>query len=205
MLDADPGVDADVVRLAHRIRQWREEAGLSLAALAERSGVSRSTIHKVETLQMVPSISVLIKIARGLERSPAELVADTTAPERVALVTATARPRLGSVRTIAVERVSGDLADPELEAWRVTLAPGREPLSYDGEELVLCEDGELVVSVDGTEHRLGPGDAVHLKADLPHGWRNAGRRPARFLVVGTVSVALRAALQRRVGPGRGGR
>ena len=63
-------IDPDLERIAGRVRRWREEAGLTLLELARRSGVAASTIQKVESLQMVPTIGVLLKIARGLEHQP---------------------------------------------------------------------------------------------------------------------------------------
>lgn len=206
MAIGEPAVDADVARLARRIRAWREEAGLSLAELAARSGVARSTIHKIETLQMVPTIAVLLRVARGLDRSPAELVSDEEPDRVVAVLPAGGRQVLGSASGVMVERLSGDLTDPQLEAWRVVLAPGHGsgevPLDYDGEELLVGEEGELEVEVQGERIRIGPGDVLHLKASLPHRWRNGGRRPAQFVVVGTVPAALRAAIARRVPAGR---
>lgn len=195
----EPAIDADVARLARRIRAWREEAGLSLAELSVRSGVSRSTIHKIETLQMVPTIAVLLRVARGLQRSPAELVRDDEPDRALAVLAAGTRQVLGSPAGVMVERLSGDLYDPQLEAWRVVLGPGHgsgtQPLDYDGEELLVVEDGELDVEVARARHRLRAGDVIHLKAGLPHRWRNPARRPARFVVVGTVPAALRAAMQ----------
>jgi transcriptional regulator with XRE-family HTH domain len=202
----EQAVDPDLSRLARRIRAWREEAGLSLAELAARSGVARSTIHKIETLQMVPTIAVLLRIARGLARSPAELVSDEEPDRSLAVLPAGTRQVLGSASGVLVERLSGDLTDPQLEAWRVVLAPGHGsgqiPLDYDGEELLVGEEGTVEVEVQGERLRVGPGDVVHLKAGLPHRWRNPGRRPARFVVVGTVPAALRAAIARRVPGGR---
>lgn len=186
-------VDAELARVARRIRAWRDEAGLTLAQLAERSGVAPSTIHKVETHQMVPSVAVLLKIARGLDRSPSELVSEGAPHARVAYLPDGQRRTLGNLRAIAVERLSGDLADPEVEVWRVGLDPGRgsgdAPLEYPGEELVACEDGEVTVEVDGESYRLEPGDVIHFKASLPHSWHNEGAARARLLVVGTVRAA----------------
>ena len=62
--------------MAGQIRRCRAQDGLTLQQLATRSGVAASTIHKVESQQMVPTVSVLLKIARGLGRRPAELIRD---------------------------------------------------------------------------------------------------------------------------------
>ena len=62
--------------MADQIRSSRSEDGLTLQQLASRSGVAASTIHKVESQQMVPTVSVLLKIAKGLGRRPDELIRD---------------------------------------------------------------------------------------------------------------------------------
>ncbi|MEE8165374.1 MAG: helix-turn-helix transcriptional regulator [Myxococcota bacterium] len=71
--------------MASQIRACRAADGLTLKQLAARSGVAASTIHKVESQQMVPTVGVLLKIAKGLGRRPQELIRDEfaspTAPE----------------------------------------------------------------------------------------------------------------------------
>lgn len=191
-------LEAEIQSIARRVRRWRDEAELTLNELAQRSGVATSTIHKIESFQMVPSIAVLLKIARGLNRSARDFVSDSPPAERVRHLPAGKRQHAGSSRTVLVERLSGDLVDPEVEMWRVTVQPGcgsgREALAYRGEELVLCEEGEVHVTVGEERYRLGPGDVLHFKASTPHSWRNDGDRPARFLVLGTLASAVREVL-----------
>lgn len=62
--------------MALQIRACRAEDGLTLQKLATQSGVAASTIHKVEAQQMVPTVSVFLKIARGLGRRPDQLIRD---------------------------------------------------------------------------------------------------------------------------------
>ena len=62
--------------MARPLRACRAEDGLTLQQLATRCGVAASTIHKIEAQQMVPTVSVVLKIARGLGRRPEELVRD---------------------------------------------------------------------------------------------------------------------------------
>jgi len=62
--------------MASQIRAGRCADGLTLQQLATRSGVAASTIHKVEAQQMVPTVSVLLKIAKGLGCRPEELIRD---------------------------------------------------------------------------------------------------------------------------------
>jgi quercetin dioxygenase-like cupin family protein len=49
------------------------------------------------------------------------------------------------------------------------------------EEVYFVLEGELLMHTPAERHQLGPGDLVHLPPGTPHGYRNAGERPARFL------------------------
>jgi transcriptional regulator with XRE-family HTH domain len=197
----DGDLDGELARIGQRVRRWREERHFTLQELARRSGLATSTVHKVESAQMIPSVAVLLKLARGLGRRPAELVHDESAAAELAHRPAGARTSVGVEGQLVVERLSGDLLDPALEAWRVTVHPGvsgGEDVRYEGEELVWVEEGEVTFRVDGRDVVLGAGDGLHFKARMPHGWRNASDAPARFVVVGTLPRELRAALQGRV-------
>src|SRR5690606_16411277 len=79
-----------------------------------------------------------------------------------------------------------------LEPLLVHIAPGgrREPAyGHAGEEFAYVLSGELLFEVDGVEHRLYPGDSVHLRSTVPHAMYNdtdevttgvAGVTPRRF-------------------------
>ena len=66
--ELDELIDGELAQISRRIRRWREEKGLTLQQLAERSDLATSTVQKVETGQMIPSVAVLLKVARGLGR-----------------------------------------------------------------------------------------------------------------------------------------
>ncbi len=193
-------VQDELQRLARRIRRWREEAGFTLQELSRRSGVAAGTIQKVETVQMIPTVAVLLRIGRGLGRLPSELVRDDPAELESVLLRAKDRAAIGLGSRGNLDRITGDLFEPVLEAWRVELQPGASLnnghlVRYEGEELVVCEAGHATIAVGNEVHHLESGDTLHFKATLPHGWRNSGDEVARFLVLGTVPRALRAALQ----------
>lgn len=198
-----PPLDAELQRIAARVRRWREEAGFTLQELATRSSVAASTIQKVESMVMVPTIGVLLKIAHGLDRAPSELVRDSRDELEVVHLRPEERHPVGTREKMLVERLGGDLFDAQLEVWRVTHQPGsgsgRGRIRFDGEGLIVCEEGEVTFRVGDDEYRLRAGDTLHYKATLPHGWRNEGEAPTRFLIIGTLPRALRSALHARLG------
>lgn len=201
-------VDDELSQIGRRVREKREEAALTLQELARRSGVATSTIQKVETSQMIPSVAIVMKIARGLGCRASTLVDGSGDEDELSLVHLRADERhlVGRADKLTVERLSGDLFAPALEAWRVRLQPGVSSgagsIRYEGEELVVCESGTVTFCVDEIDHRLRPGDTLHFKASLPHSWRNDGSAEARFVVTGTLPQKLRALIHDRVASAR---
>ena len=187
----------DLNLVARRLRSWRDEAGLTLQQLAERCGVATSTIQKIETRQMVPTIGVLLKIAEGLGKRASEFVRSEGSSYQVHHSKAQDRRIFGDDE-ITLERLGGDLRSPDLEVWRVRAAPGvshyRDGINGHGEALVICELGEFTVQIDGKSYEMTAGDTLHFKAELPHGWENHANLPAQFVLVGTMPQALRAVL-----------
>jgi transcriptional regulator with XRE-family HTH domain len=184
------------------VRRWREEGELTLQELARRSGVAASTIQKVETQQMVPTIGVLLKIARGLDRAPNELLLDAADELQVAYLPPEARYRVGVPERMVVERMVGDLFEPALETWRVTHEPGSGSgeglIHFDGEAVIIGEAGVITVRVDDEEYEVGAGDSLHFKTTLHHGWQNRGTESARFLITATLPRKLRAVIYERM-------
>ena len=199
-------MDEALDQISRRVRRWREEQKLSLHELASRSEVAASTIQKIETGQMVPSVAVLLKVARGLGRRPAELVGDEPDEQEVVLLRAKQHPTISHSKKARIERLSGDLFDPAIELWRIQLQPGagsgKGEYAYDGEEVVICEEGQVTYRVTGEDHRLEAGDTLHFKAALPHQWWNSGDTTARFVVAGSYPKGLRSKLHRQ-GQGSG--
>ncbi len=105
-----------------------------------------------------------------------------------------------------LERLSGDLSDPSLEMWRVTLQPGatsgNAPIHYDGEELVVCEKGSVAFRIGEDEYELEAGDSLHFKSHIPRSWRNSSNVEARFVITGTLPTKFRALIRSRARRGR---
>jgi transcriptional regulator with XRE-family HTH domain len=191
-------VDRTLEDIATRLRVWRADGRMTLQQVATRSGVAASTIQKVERQQMVPTITVLFKIARGLGRDPAELIdARPTAPE---VTFRSAEPRTSASDHTELELLTGGLYDPRLSTWRIRMAAGRggtaDELAPGGEVLVLCESGQLEVDVAGQKFLLSTRDSVHMKARFGFSWLAVGDEPCEFMVIGTDVIGLANAFDR---------
>jgi quercetin dioxygenase-like cupin family protein len=151
---------------------------------------------------MTPSVAVILKIARGLGVRLSELVVEAGDELEILHLRASERHPIGAPGKLVVERLSGDLFEPALETWRVTLHPGyssgRGTIQYEGEEVVVCERGVVTFRVGEREFALRAGDTLHFKASIPHAWRNDGDAVARFIVTGTLPKKFRAVMHGRV-------
>jgi transcriptional regulator with XRE-family HTH domain len=180
------------VQVGPAVERYRKDRGWSIQQLAREAGVSAGTVHKVEKETMVPSIAVLLKIARALGRPVSDFVADGVpeASERFKVFRAQRRPRLNFAELpVQVRTMAGMLPDRQLDAGVYEVdrggSLGTEPVSHPGEKLYYVLEGKVRFEVGDSTLNLVPGDALHLKSDLPHRWENGGDEVARFFFVTT--------------------
>ena len=155
---------------------------------------------------MTPTIAVLMKIARGLDRLPSELIREEASDLEIVVSRAKERQPIGMPERGQLARLSGDLVEPAVEVWEVELQPGHglggSGIRYEGDEFAICEEGQVTFRIADDDYVLGPRDCIHFKAVLPHSWRNEGDVTTRFVILGTVPQLLRAAIHDRGGKRR---
>jgi quercetin dioxygenase-like cupin family protein len=72
-----------------------------------------------------------------------------------------------------------------MEPFLVTLYPTEslEPSTHEGQEFLYVLEGEIVVELEGKDHRLGPGDAIYYDSIDTHLVRAGGDQPAKIVAV----------------------
>ena len=197
-------MDEDLKRIASRIRSWRGEAGFTLQKLGERSGVSASTIHKIENLQTVPTIAVLLKVAHGLSRRPSELLAEVDVSDQIAVLRRDDRQTFDIKGRGKLEHLIGMIPRNRIDLWRAVLEPGLgagadgDPWQFPGEVVVQCESGLVDCEVSGKSFQLGPGDTIHFDTAMPHRWVAGGGEPATVMVYALLPERLQGDLVTRL-------
>jgi transcriptional regulator with XRE-family HTH domain len=189
--------DPAIAAIGPRVRALRENLGLSLRDLAERSGVSAPMLSQVERGETSPTLTVAERIAQGLELSLSQLLRLDEAACVTIVRTAERRPGRVDGKGHAYEVLTPPLPGQRAEVSLHTLAPGAAtggagdpPMHEPGSrETAVVTAGRLRLVCDGRPHDLGEGDAVTFDADLPHHFENPGARDAAFFAV--VSAGLR--------------
>jgi transcriptional regulator with XRE-family HTH domain len=187
-------------RLADRVRELRTAHGLSLDALASKSGVSRSMISLIERGESSPTAVVLEKLAGGLGVMLAALF-DTPAAAEAPSGPVARRddqplwqdPASGYLR----RNVSPPGVPQPMQIVEVRFPPrGRVAFETGGRDLrvhqqVWVLEGAIDVTVGADHHRLREGDCLAMQLDRPTMFHNPTRKPARYAVVIASESAVR--------------
>jgi DNA-binding XRE family transcriptional regulator/quercetin dioxygenase-like cupin family protein len=180
-----PPIDQVISGIGSKLRQLRRQKNLSLQQLAERSNVSPAAIHKIERNGMVPTVATLMKLAAALNR-PVSYFVEETAGEPCVVVRAGERKRVFTSKSgLDLQGISGPYGPFFVAGALATMEPdadsGPQPMEHPGEELVFMLEGTIHFVIDGQEHCVGPGDALHWRTDRPHRWSNPTPLRARCL------------------------
>lgn len=180
-------------RIAERVRELRAGRGLSLEALAGKSGVSRSMISLVERGESSPTAVVLEKLAAGLGvmlaslfDAPAESGATPSGPvARRDEQPLWKDPASGYVRrNVSPPGVPQPMQIVEVQlpaGARVAFETGAREVRVRQQVWVL--DGAIDVSLGAERYRLRKGDCLAMELDRPTMFHNPTRVPARYAVV----------------------
>ncbi len=180
-------------RIAERVRDQRATQGLSLDALASKSGVSRSMISLIERGESSPTAVVLEKLAAGLGVMLASLF-DTPAATAQALSGPVARrddqpqwqdPASGYLRrNVSQPGVPQPMQIIEVHFpphGRVAFETGARDLRVHQQVWVL--EGAIDITLGAERHQLREGDCLAMQLDRPTMFYNPTRKPARYAVV----------------------
>ncbi|HEY1179096.1 MAG TPA: XRE family transcriptional regulator [Phytomonospora sp.] len=164
--------------LGSRLRARRRERGLSLDALAEASGVSRSMISEIERGAKAPTVLVLARVATALGATVSRLLGEDQG-ERVVRVARADQPVIVAESGWERRVLSPNLAGVEFEFIRTLVPPGVEVGEFaahaaGSREYIAVESGELTVTVGGVPHLLRAGDSLYYAGDRTHAFANDG-------------------------------
>src|SRR5215467_1220371 len=183
-------VDNLDTRLGTRIKLEREGRGWSLTDLAQRSGVSRAMINKVERGEASPTASLLGRLSGAFGLTLSALLARTEMNRAGRLIRADDQlrwtdPATGYVRRQVAPAPGSDLP---LELVQVELPAGAS-VSFPAaayafvRQVVWVLDGTLTFIEGDAAHTLAAGDCLELGPPSDCTFRNERGRPCRYAIV----------------------
>jgi len=180
--------DSAVSALGLRISALRQAKALTLQQLADRSGVSRAMLSKIERAEKSPTLSIMSRIAQGLDVTLSALIGATPNPSKVAVVRKDQRlvfkdPSSGFDR----ELLSPNHVDNGVEVLQHKIPPGKTSgvlpvYTTPTEKYLVVQRGSLVVTVGDDRHVLAEGDSFYFEVTRPYSFANEGRGICSYYV-----------------------
>ena len=171
-------LDHALTNVGPRLRALRQERDTTLTDLSTETGISVSTLSRLESGARRPTLELLLPLARAHGVTLDELVdAPPTGDPRVNLRPVKAR----GMTMLPLSRRAGGI-----QAYKLVLPGGRgtavpEPQTHEGYEWLYVLDGRLRVVLGEHDLVLAPGEAAEFDCRTPHWFGAAGKEPVEFL------------------------
>ncbi|WP_416531214.1 helix-turn-helix domain-containing protein [Streptomyces coelicoflavus] len=187
MTRGDACTDPVDARLAARLAELRAERGWSLGELAERSGVSRSTLSRAERAETSPTAAVLNRLCAVYGRTMSRLLGEVEgepAPLVRAAEQSVWKDRTGGFTRRSVSPphagLRGELVEGRLAAG-ADIAYDRPPVPGLEQHVWLLE-GTLEITAGDVRHALAAGDCLRMRVWGPTRFRCSGPGTARYVL-----------------------
>jgi len=173
-------------RLAQRLRLERDGRGWSLAELAERSGVSKATISKIERAEVSPTAVVLVRLASAFDLTLAGLMLRAEGQgER--LSRAGEQPVWRDPETGYLRRQVFSRPDHPIEIIRVEM-PAKQRVTLPASsythirQVLWVQSGSLDITEGSERHALAAGDCLGFGSPAETTFANESNAPCVYVV-----------------------
>jgi transcriptional regulator with XRE-family HTH domain len=174
-----PAAIADALdQVGRRLRRVRIQRRLTLTGVAESTGISKSTLSRLETGGRRPTLELLLALSHAYRVPLDDLVA---APEE-------GDPRIrlkpGHVKGRTVIPLT---REPEgRQAWKIVIPTGKttpQPRAHDGHEWIYVLSGDVRLILGDEDLILRAGDVAEFDTLTPHWFGSTGQKPSEILSI----------------------
>lgn len=171
-------IAATLDQVGGRLKRLRRQRRLTLTGVAESTGISKSTMSRLETGQRRPTLELLLALSHAY-RVPLDALVG--APEE-------GDPRIqlkpGQVKGRTVIPLT---RQPDgMQAWKIVIPTSKttpEPRAHDGYEWIYVLSGHLRLVLGDEDWILGPGEIAEFDTKTAHWFGSTGHAPAEILSI----------------------
>jgi transcriptional regulator with XRE-family HTH domain len=176
MDDSTSDIAAALDQVGPRLKRLRTQRGATLTGVAAATGISKSTLSRLETGQRRPSLELLLPLAHAYKVPLDDLVgAPDVGDPRIRL-----KPQRVKGRTvIPLTRQPGGV-----QAWKIVIPTSKvrpELRAHEGYEWLYVLSGRMRLVLGDHDLLLGPGEIVEFDTQVPHWFGSTGDEPAEIL------------------------
>jgi transcriptional regulator with XRE-family HTH domain len=176
--DTPTAIAAALDQVGPRLRRLRAQRRMTLTGLAKTTGISKSTLSRLETGQRRPTLELLLALSRAY---------------RVPLDDLVGAPDVGDPRIrLKPDRVKGRTVIPltrqpdGMQAWKIVIPTSKvnpEPRAHDGHEWIYVLSGYMRLVLGDQDWVLGAGEVAEFDTHVPHWFGSTGAQPAEILSI----------------------
>ena len=179
----EPVQTSDVIaqaldQVGARLKQLRSARGATLTSVAEATGISKSTLSRLENGQRRPSLELLLPLAQAYRVPLDELVgAPEVGDPRLRL-----KPRKVKGRTV----VPLTRQPHGVQAWKILIPRSQskpDPRAHEGHEWLYVISGRMRLVLGDRDLVMGPGEVAEFDTQVPHWFGSTGSEPAEVLSI----------------------
>jgi transcriptional regulator with XRE-family HTH domain len=178
----EDAVAADIAavldRVGDRLKRLRAQRGMTLTGVAAATGISKSTMSRLETGQRRPTLELLLALSQTYGVPLDDLVGAPEAGDpRLRL-----KPGLVKGRTVIPLTRQPD----GMQAWKIIIPITKttpEPRSHDGHEWIYVLSGHMRFVLGDEDQVLGPGDVASFDTAVPHWFGSTGDEPTEIISI----------------------
>ncbi len=175
-MDESAAMAAALDQVGPRLKRLRTQQGVTLTALSQTTGISKSTLSRLETGQRKPSLELLLPLAQAY---------------RVPLDDLVGAPEVGDPRVrLKPQRAHGRVVVPltrqpgGVQAWKIVIPRTKrvpELKTHEGYEWLYVLAGRMRLVLGDHDIVLGPGEVAEFDTRVPHWFGSTGDEPAEVL------------------------
>ena len=176
MDDTATAIASALDQVGPRLKQLRVQRGATITSVAAATGISKSTLSRLETGQRRPSLELLLPLAQTY---------------RVPLDDLVGAPEVGDPRIrLKPQRVKGRTVIPltrhpgGMQAWKIVIPTSKvnpELRTHEGHEWLYVLSGRMRLVLGDHDLVLGPGEVAEFDTQVPHWFGSTGDQAAEVL------------------------
>jgi len=174
--DPVDSISAALDQVGARLRLLRSQRKMTLTDVAEQTGISKSTLSRLENGQRRPSLELLLPLARVYRVPLDDLVgAPEVGDPRIRL-----KPRRVKGRTVVPLTRQGE----GTQAWKIVIPTSKskpDPRAHEGYEWLYVISGRMRLVLGDQDLVMGPGEVAEFDTRVPHWFGSTGEQPAEVL------------------------